>query len=221
MRSAPWTLMVVVSTLAACGCGEESTTSGDPAPATQRELLVGNWLLPGGGVGDRRYSFEEGGAFTLEVDSVGGTDTSSSAGTFALDDSSRLTLEYEQQGVALRPVETIFVSKDKLVIGGVLVAEGEPEAIVGTWHSWRVNETGGAISAATRTVQFGDGGVGSVTTLVERTTNSVAEEPQTSTASVRWAGEGPAYTLSGALDGTFTRDADVLVNLEGAFIRSD
>ncbi len=218
-RSASWGLLAVAISLAACGCAEETEKPSSSEP-TQRELLLGKWLLPGGGVGDRRYSFEDGGTFTLEVDSVGGTDTSTSTGTFTLDDSHRLTLAYEQQGVALRPVETIYVSQTQLVIGGVLVAQDEPETIVGTWYSWRVNETGGAVSSATRTIEFGDGGFGSLSTVVERTTNGVAEEPQTSTGSVRWSGEGP-YQLTGDLSGTYTRDGDLLVDLGGAFQRSE
>lgn len=202
------------------GC-QDAQSGVEAPPSSERELLLGDWLLPGGGVGDRRYKFEGSGAFTLEVDSVTGSDTSVSTGSWSLDDSHRLTLEYEQQGVPLRPVETIFVDGATLVIGGVLVAESKPSGIVGTWYSWRTNQTGGAISAATRTIEFGDGGVGSVRTVTERTTDGQAEEPQTSTSSVQWAGEGDEFELTGALTGTWSLRGEQLVNLQGAFQRPE
>lgn len=208
---------VALVALAACSC-EDEQAAGTPAP-TEQELLLGHWLLPGNGVGDRRYEFRQDGTFTLEVDSVGATDTFTDTGTFDIDDSHRLTLDYERQGVQLRPVETLYVDADALVIGGVLVAQDDPEGIQGTWFSWRVNQTGGAIAATTRTIVFGDGGVGSVTEVTERTTDGQAEEPTTSTASVQWAGEGPTWELTGKLEGTYTLRGDQLVNLQGAFTR--
>jgi hypothetical protein len=180
--------------------------------------MLGEWVLQSQ-VGDTRYTFQDDGKFALEVDSVMGTDTVHVDGTFSLGDHHKLTLDYEQQGVAIHSIETIHVSDTSLKIGAVLVQRDPTGEIEGTWESWRTNQTGDDASHVTRTIEISAGGSGTMTTLLQRVSRGAQEEPETSTGAISWAGEDPVYTLSGSLDGEYTRFGDQLVDLQGAFLR--
>lgn len=214
-------LPLLLVSLAACG-----DPAADGASLGESDRLVGSWRIedPVAPV-QADFSADK----TYRVAQEFGDTPFVQEGTWSLQPEHLLVQEHGSPGAMMRNSETIFVGERDLVIGGILVRDGEGEGVVGTWVTVRALElesaSGGFVlsSRVTRTVEFDATGAGTVSSVTERenTATGEAEAPTTSQDTVRWSdsGDGVNFVLTGAFDDTYTLVGDQLVPLGKAYKR--